>query len=105
MLQFAFEGITSFSVKPLRLITLLGVLIFNVSVVMIVYFFVRYFSGYTVSGWASIACSVWGIGGLLLFSIGIVGEYTGKIYLETKRRPRYHVEQFLFGQEKKNEEQ
>jgi len=95
MMQFAFEGITSLSIKPLRLITLLGVLLFAVSIVMIVYFFFRYFSGYTISGWASIACSLWGIGGLILFSIGIVGEYIGKIYLETKRRPRYHVEQFL----------
>jgi glycosyltransferase involved in cell wall biosynthesis len=96
MLQFAFEGITSFSMKPLRLITLLGILLFIVSVAMIAYFFVRYFSGHTISGWASIACSLWGIGGLILFSIGVVGEYIGKIYLETKRRPRYHVERFLF---------
>jgi glycosyltransferase involved in cell wall biosynthesis len=96
MLRFALEGITSFSIKPLRLITLLGVLLSTISVAMIVYFFVRYFSGHTISGWASIACSLWGIGGLILFSIGIVGEYIGKIYLETKRRPRYHVEQFLY---------
>jgi glycosyltransferase involved in cell wall biosynthesis len=72
---------------------------------MIVYFFVRYFSGHTISGWASIACSMWGIGGLILFSIGIVGEYIGKIYMEAKRRPRYHIEKFLFTQEKENEEQ
>ena len=95
MLKFAVEGITSFSIKPLRLITLLGVLLFLVSISMIVYFFVRYFSGHTISGWASIACSLWGIGGLILFSVGIVGEYIGKIYLETKRRPRYHIEQIL----------
>jgi glycosyltransferase involved in cell wall biosynthesis len=105
MLQFAFEGVTSFSIKPIRLITFLGVFIFTVSIAMIVYFFARYFSGHTVAGWASIACSLWGIGGLILFSIGIVGEYIGKIYLEAKRRPRYHVEQFLFIQERKNEEQ
>jgi glycosyltransferase involved in cell wall biosynthesis len=96
MIRFAFEGITSFSIKPLRLITLLGVLIFAVSIAMIMYFFVRYFSGHTISGWASIVCSLWGIGGLILFSIGIVGEYIGKIYLEAKRRPRFHVEQLLF---------
>jgi glycosyltransferase involved in cell wall biosynthesis len=101
MMQFAFEGITSFSIKPLRVITLLGVLLFAVSIAMIVYFFIRYFSGHTISGWASIVCSLWGIGGLILFSIGIVGEYIGKIYLEAKRRPRYHVEQILFMQEKK----
>jgi polyisoprenyl-phosphate glycosyltransferase len=105
MLQFAFQGITSFSLKPLRLITLLGVLLFVVSIAMIVYFFVKYFSGHTISGWASIVCSLWGIGGIILFSIGIVGEYIGKIYLEVKRRPRYHVEQFLFIQEKRNEKQ
>jgi glycosyltransferase involved in cell wall biosynthesis len=96
MLLFAIEGITSFSIKPLRLITLLGILLFAVSIAMIVYFFVRYFTGYTISGWASIVCSLWGIGGLILFSIGIVGEYIGKIYLEAKRRPRFHVEKSLF---------
>jgi glycosyltransferase involved in cell wall biosynthesis len=105
MIKFALEGITSFSVKPIRMITFLGISLFIASIVMIVYFFVRYFSGHTIGGWASIACSFWGIGGLILFSIGIVGEYIGKIYLETKRRPRFHVEQFLFAQERKNEKQ
>jgi glycosyltransferase involved in cell wall biosynthesis len=95
MMYFAFEGITSFSIKPLRLITLLGISLFTASILMIVYFFVRYFSGYTIAGWASSACSMWGIGGLILFSIGIVGEYIGKIYLEIKRRPRFHVERIL----------
>ena len=98
MLKFAMEGITSFSVKPIRLITFLGVLLFAVSIAMIMYFFVRYFSGHTVAGWASIVCSLWGIGGLILFSIGVVGEYIGKIYLEAKHRPRFHVERFLYGQ-------
>ncbi|MDR0472887.1 MAG: glycosyltransferase family 2 protein [Treponema sp.] len=104
MLRFAFEGIASFSIKPIRMITILGVLLFLASIGMILYFFIRYFSGYTIIGWASIACSLWGIGGLILFSIGIVGEYIGKIYMEAKRRPRYHVEQFLFAQERENEE-
>jgi glycosyltransferase involved in cell wall biosynthesis len=99
MLKFAFEGITSFSIKPIRIITVLGILLFTVSFAMIVYFFWRYFSGHTVSGWASIVCSLWGIGGLILFSIGIIGEYIGKIYLEVKSRPRYHIEQYLFTQE------
>jgi glycosyltransferase involved in cell wall biosynthesis len=102
MLKFAFEGITSFSIRPIRLITLLGALLFIISIIMIVYFFVRYFSGHTITGWASIVCSIWGIGGLILFSIGIIGEYIGKIYLETKRRPRYHIEQFLFSLGEKN---
>ncbi|MDR1838805.1 MAG: glycosyltransferase family 2 protein [Treponema sp.] len=105
MLKFALEGITSFSIKPIRMITFLGLFIFTISIAMIIYFFVRYFSGHTISGWASIACSLWGIGGLILFSVGVVGEYTGKIYLETKRRPRFHVEKLLFVQERKNEEQ
>jgi hypothetical protein len=70
---------------------------------MIVYFFIRYFSGYTTTGWASIVCSIWGIGGLILFSIGTVGEYIGKIYMETKHRPRYHIEQLLLFKEKDNE--
>jgi glycosyltransferase involved in cell wall biosynthesis len=105
MLQFAFEGITSFSIKPLRLITLLGVLLFTVSIAMLVYSFVRYFSSHTITGWASIACSLWGIGGLILFSIGIAGEYIGKIYMEVKRRPRFHIEKILFDKERKNEEQ
>jgi len=78
MLQFAFEGITSFSIKPIRLITFLGIFIFTVSIAMIAYFFVRYFSGHTISGWASIACSLWGIGGLILFSM----RYRGRIYRE-----------------------
>ena len=104
MMQFAFEGVTSFSIKPIRLITFLGVFIFTVSIAMIVYFFVRYFSGHTVTGWASIVCSLWGIGGLILFSIGVIGEYIGKIYMEAKHRPRYHVEQFLFIQERKKEQ-
>jgi polyisoprenyl-phosphate glycosyltransferase len=104
MFKFALEGIASFSIKPLRLITLLGILIFTVSIAMIVYFIVRYFSGHTINGWASIACSLWGIGGLILFSVGVVGEYIGKIYLESKRRPRYHIEKFLFFKDKINED-
>jgi len=95
MIQFAFEGITSFSIKPMRLVTTLGIILFIVSISMIIYFFIRHISGHTVVGWASIVCSLWGIGGLILFSIGILGEYIGKIYLETKHRPRYYIEQFL----------
>jgi glycosyltransferase involved in cell wall biosynthesis len=102
MLKFALEGITSFSIKPIRMITSLGIFLFTVSIAMIAYFFVRYFTGHTISGWASIACSLWGIGGLILFSIGVVGEYIGKIYLEAKHRPRFHVEQFLYGNEDKS---
>jgi glycosyltransferase involved in cell wall biosynthesis len=104
MLAFAFEGISSFSIKPIRFITVLGVLIFTVSLAMIVYFFARYFSGRTVAGWASIVCSLWGIGGLILLAVGVVGEYIGKMYLETKQRPKYRIEKLLLeGGRERNE--
>ena len=95
MLSFAMEGITSLSVKPLRMITGLGFLIFLVSLVMIVYNIVRWAMGATVTGWASLACSIWLIGGLILLSLGVVGEYIGKIYLESKGRPRFLIRQVL----------
>jgi glycosyltransferase involved in cell wall biosynthesis len=95
MLAFAFEGISSLSIKPIRLITWLGFAIFLVTIGMLAYILVRHFQGFTVSGWTFLAVSVWGLGGLQLLSIGIVGEYIGKIYLETKRRPRYIIEERL----------
>lgn len=95
MLAFAMEGITSLSVKPIRFITVLGVGIFTVSILMLIYFFIRHFTGGTIHGWTSIAISIWAIGGLQLLSIGIIGEYIGKIYLETKQRPKYIIEEFL----------
>jgi glycosyltransferase involved in cell wall biosynthesis len=95
MLRFAFEGITSFSIRPIRFITVLGILIFTVSLLMVVYSIGRHIGGKTVSGWSSIICSLWGIGGLILLGLGIVGEYIGKIYLETKRRPRFTIEEML----------
>ena len=95
MLALAFQGITSFSVKPMRIIFIGGVFIFLISIGMLVYFLFRYFTGHTVRGWATLAISIWGIGGILQMSIGIVGEYIGKIYLETKRRPKYFIETIL----------
>lgn len=95
MLSFAMEGITSLSVKPIRLITALGVCIFGVSILMLLYFLIRHFTDHTVAGWTSLAVSVWAIGGLQLLAIGIIGEYIGKIYLETKARPKYIVETYL----------
>lgn len=95
MLSLAGEGITSMSVKPLKLITSLGLVIFLASIIMLVYSFVRYISGRTVTGWTSLAISIWGIGGIQLLSIGILGEYIGKIYLEAKKRPRYIVDTYL----------
>lgn len=95
MLNFALDGVTSLSVKPIRFITLLGVIIFAASLLMLVYSVVRHFMGATVEGWTSIVVSVWAIGGLQLLAIGVIGEYLGKIYLETKARPRYIIETFL----------
>ena len=95
MLSFAMEGITSLSVKPLRYITMLGFLIFLVSIAMIIYFIARWAIGATVAGWASVICSVWAIGGLILLSLGVIGEYIGKIYLETKGRPRFLIREIL----------
>jgi len=95
MLRFAIEGITSMSTKPIRMVTILGIVIFIMSLAMIAYTITVYFMGDTVSGWSSMICSLWSIGGLILLSIGIVGEYIGKIYLETKQRPRFIVEKKL----------
>lgn len=95
MLAFAFEGITSLSTKPIRCITGMGLCVVAISIIMLIYSVVRYFQGQTVPGWSSIMVSIWFIGGLLLLSIGIVGEYIGKIYLETKSRPRYIIESML----------
>ena len=99
MLAFAMEGITSLSTKPLRLVTGLGFLVFLVSILMLVYSVVRWVEGETIIGWASLICSVWAIGGLILLSLGIIGEYIGKIYLETKDRPRFLVREVLDGKE------
>lgn len=95
MLSFAFEGITSLTTKPIRLIMMIGFLIFGISLCMMGYFIFRFFTGNTVQGWASLAVSIWALGGIQLFAIGIIGEYIGKIYLETKGRPRFIVEQYL----------
>ena len=95
MLAFAMEGITSLSTRPIRFITLLGFGVFLISLLMLVYFIVRWAVGATVLGWASVICSVWAIGGLILLSVGVVGEYVGKIYLETKARPRFIIQEIL----------
>ncbi len=95
MFTFAWEGVSSLSVRPIRLITCLGFVIFAISIGMLIYFLIRHFIGATVAGWTSIAVSVWAIGGLQLLAIGVIGEYIGKMYLETKRRPRYIIEQEL----------
>lgn len=95
MLAFAFEGITSLSIKPIRTITTLGILIFTVSILFVIYFFIIHLCGKTVQGWTTIVLSVWALGGLQLFAIGVIGEYIGKIYLETKHRPKFIIEKDL----------
>lgn len=95
MISFALDGITSFSVKPIRIVMGLGILTVLLSILAAVYVFISYFNGNTSAGWASIMISVWFIGGVLLVSIGIIGEYTGKIYSEVKRRPRYIPEKTI----------
>lgn len=95
MLQFAVEGVTSLSVKPIRYITALGFFIFLMSIAILIYSLIRHAIGQTIQGWTTLMVSIWAIGGLILLALGIVGEYVGKIYLETKARPRFIVEQFL----------
>ena len=95
MLSFAFDGITSFSINPIRIVSSLGILACLFAVVMAVYAVVQKFMGNTDSGWASIICSIWLLGGLQLLGIGLIGEYIGKTYKEVKRRPRYIVEKTI----------
>ena len=95
MLSFAFEGITSLSVKPIQLIFNLGILICTMSVIAIIYFLFRHFTNNTVSGWTSLITSIWFLGGLQLVAIGLIGEYIGKVYLETKSRPKFIIEKIL----------
>lgn len=95
MLNFAWDGITSFSVKPLRFICSLGFIILLVSLIIMIYSVVQKVIGNTVDGWTFIVISIWFIGGLQMLSIGIVGEYIGKMYNETKARPRYIVSENL----------
>ena len=95
MLAFAFDGITSFSIKPLRLILFLGAVIFALSLMMLVWTLVERIIGATVSGWASLMCSIWMIGGIQLLALGVIGEYIGKVYSETKARPRFIIERVL----------
>ena len=100
MISFALEGVTSLSVRPLRMITGLGFLVFLTSLVMIGYNIVRWATGNTVTGWASLACSVWLIGGLILLAMGVIGEYLGKLYMETKGRPRFLIREVLDGEDR-----
>lgn len=95
MLSLAFNGISSFSVKPISLIIGLGVCIVAGSVLAALYALISYFTGHVVAGWTSLILSIWFIGGVQLLSIGLIGQYIGKIYIEVKHRPRYHIEKIL----------
>lgn len=94
MVSFAVEGITSFSNKPIRFVTLLGFLCAFLGVAMAVYVLVSVIGGRSVAGWASTIMSIWLLGGLQLIALGLIGEYVGKIYMETKRRPKFILEEY-----------
>ncbi|MCR5655569.1 MAG: glycosyltransferase family 2 protein [Lachnospiraceae bacterium] len=95
MLALAWNGVTSFSVKPINMITSLGVFLCFLSVLAGIYAFVSYFTGHVTPGWTSLILSIWFIGGIQLIAIGIVGQYIGKIYTEVKHRPRYNIDTLL----------
>ncbi len=95
MLSFAFDGITSFSIKPIRMVFWIGLIVFIVSIVMLVWALVAKIMNFSNAGWSSLMGSIWLIGGIQLLGLGIVGEYIGKIYSETKSRPRYIIETIL----------
>jgi glycosyltransferase involved in cell wall biosynthesis len=95
MLSFAFDGITSFSINPIRMISTVGVLACIVAVIMAAYAIIQKVLGRTDAGWASLMCSIWFIGGLQLLGTGLIGEYIGKMYKEVKRRPRYIIEKII----------
>ena len=91
MMSLAIDGVTSFSIRPLRLITVLGIIVALLSFIGIIYVLVSVISGYYVDGWASTTCILCFVSGIQMISLGVIGEYIGRIYLETKHRPRYFV--------------
>lgn len=101
MLNFAWDGITSFSVKPIRLLLSLGIIIFIISLLVTIYCLISKLTGNAVPGWTFLACSIWIMGGIQMISLGIIGEYVGKVYSETKARPRYIIAKNLM--EKNND--
>lgn len=102
MISFAWDGITSFSIKPIRIITELGFSIFVFSLIALIYSLIVKFMGNTQVGWTSLTISIWMIGGIQLLSLGVIGEYIGKIYNETKQRPRFIISDKLINTEKKD---
>lgn len=99
MLALAFNGISSFSVKPISMILGLGMAIIFASILAAVYALISYFTGHVVPGWTSLILSIWFLGGVELLAIGLVGQYIGKIYIEVKHRPRYNIEKVLTDEE------
>lgn len=95
MISFAMDGITSFSVKPLKIISNIGIFVALISIVGLLYALISHFLGNTVSGWTAIVCSIWLLGGIQMLCLGVVGEYIGKIYSEVKGRPRFRIEKHL----------
>lgn len=95
MLSLAWEGITSLSIKPIRMILGLGLISLLISLGILIYAIVSLVCGVAVPGWTSLMVSIWALGGFQLLAMGILGEYIGKVYMETKRRPRYIVEEFI----------
>ena len=100
MLNFAWDGITSFSVKPIRLLLSLGIIIFIISLLVTIYCLISKLTGNTVAGWTFLACSIWIMGGIQMISLGVIGEYVGKVYSETKARPRYIISENLMEKNK-----
>jgi glycosyltransferase involved in cell wall biosynthesis len=90
MLTLAADGITSFSIKPIRMVLIMGVVSMLVGFGMFIHIIYEHYFGYTVKGWSSILMSIWVLGGSILIALGIIGEYVGRNYLETKKRPRYY---------------
>ena len=95
MLAFALDGITSFSVKPIRMVLTCGLILFLVGIGILIWALCVKLSGHSTAGWTSLMGSIWILGGIQMLSLGLIGEYVGKIYAETKRRPRYIIESVL----------
>lgn len=104
MIQLATAGITSFSVRPLQMITVCGGFFFLLSIIMLFYALCVYVQNGSIPGWTSIVAPIWLLGGVQLLALGIVGEYIGKIYLETKQRPRYEIEAMIMNLDDKNDD-
>ena len=99
MISLGLNAVTGLSIKPLRIISFFGILVSLISAVGIVWSLFQYFFGTTVSGWTSLVCVICFLSGVQLLSLGVVGEYIGKIYMETKKRPRYNIEEILIHNE------